>query len=112
MAGGWRTKTKCSRGRLAGAGLPARDALSLESRRMHAAWGRRQAGRRAPGGRTRYRELTGERMMNRFTRAALCAALFGGTAIAAAADLLPVEDFARHPSLSMPRLSPDGKYLA
>jgi dienelactone hydrolase len=51
-------------------------------------------------------------MMNRFTRAALCAALLGASAIVAAADLLPVEDFARHPSLSMPRLSPDGKYLA
>ena len=50
--------------------------------------------------------------MNRFTRAALCAALLGASAIVAAADLLPVQDFARHPSLSMPRLSPDGKYLA
>lgn len=51
-------------------------------------------------------------MMNRFTRAALCALLSGMPAIAAATDLLPVEDFARHPTLSMPRLSPDGKYLA
>jgi len=29
-----------------------------------------------------------------------------------AADLLPVEDFAKHAELSMPRLSPDGQYLA
>ncbi|NUO74224.1 MAG: S9 family peptidase, partial [Frateuria sp.] len=50
--------------------------------------------------------------MNRLVRAALCAATLLMPAIAAAADLLPVEDFARHPQLSMPRLSPDGKYLA
>jgi dipeptidyl aminopeptidase/acylaminoacyl peptidase len=31
---------------------------------------------------------------------------------AVAADLVPVEDFARHPTLMSPRLSPDGKYLA
>ncbi|HEV2539784.1 MAG TPA: prolyl oligopeptidase family serine peptidase [Frateuria sp.] len=50
--------------------------------------------------------------MNRFTRTVLCAAMLLAPAIAASADLLPVEDFARHPQLSMPRLSPDGKYLA
>jgi dipeptidyl aminopeptidase/acylaminoacyl peptidase len=50
-------------------------------------------------------------MMNRSTRAALCAAMFLVPAMAVAAEL-PVEDFARHPQLSMPRLSPDGKYLA
>ncbi|MCX7513486.1 alpha/beta hydrolase family protein [Frateuria hangzhouensis] len=50
--------------------------------------------------------------MNRYTRAALCAAALLAPAIAAAVDLLPVEDFARHPALSMPRLSPDGKYIA
>ena len=31
---------------------------------------------------------------------------------AGAADRIPVEDFARHPQISMPRLSPDGKYVA
>jgi dipeptidyl aminopeptidase/acylaminoacyl peptidase len=50
-------------------------------------------------------------MMNRFTRAALCVAVLLAPA-AMAAEQLSVEDFARHPSLSMPRLSPDGKYLA
>lgn len=50
--------------------------------------------------------------MNRSTRTVLCAAMLLVPAIVAAADLLPVEDFARHPQLSMPRLSPDGKYLA
>ncbi|WP_424681700.1 alpha/beta hydrolase family protein [Frateuria sp. YIM B11624] len=50
--------------------------------------------------------------MSRFTRAALCAAILLAPAVAMAADLLPVENFARHPPLSMPRLSPDGKYLA
>lgn len=50
--------------------------------------------------------------MDRFSRAVLCAAVLVVPAIAAAADLLPVEDFARHPQLSMPRLSPDGRYLA
>jgi dipeptidyl aminopeptidase/acylaminoacyl peptidase len=54
----------------------------------------------------------GDVSMNRFTRAALCAATFMVPAAAAATDLLPVEDFARHPQLSMPRLSPDGTYLA
>jgi dipeptidyl aminopeptidase/acylaminoacyl peptidase len=33
-------------------------------------------------------------------------------AAAVAADLLPVEDFAKRSQLSMPRLSPDGQYLA
>lgn len=33
-------------------------------------------------------------------------------AAAVAADLVPVEDFARHAQLSMPRLSPDGRHLA
>ena len=50
-------------------------------------------------------------MTNRLTRAAVCAAAWLAPA-AMAADLLPVEDFARHPPLSMPRLSPDGHYLA
>jgi dienelactone hydrolase len=51
-------------------------------------------------------------MMSRFTRAVLSAAVLLAPALVLAADLLPVEDFARHPPLSMPRLSPDGKYLA
>lgn len=33
-------------------------------------------------------------------------------AVGAAAELLPVEDFAKHAQLSLPRLSPDGLYLA
>ncbi|WP_458071572.1 alpha/beta hydrolase family protein [Rhodanobacter sp. BL-MT-08] len=41
--------------------------------------------------------------------AALCLLL---PAVGAAADLLPVEDFAKHAQLSLPRLSPDGQYLA
>ncbi len=32
--------------------------------------------------------------------------------VAVAADLIPVESFARHASVSMPRLSPDGKHVA
>ncbi|MEI7036236.1 alpha/beta hydrolase family protein [Fulvimonas yonginensis] len=51
-------------------------------------------------------------MTIRWTQAALSAALLLRPAIAGAADLLPVGDFARHPQLSMPRLSPDGQYLA
>lgn len=55
--------------------------------------------------------LGGNRMKSRFTPAALCAALLALPAIAAA-DQLPVQDFARHAQLSMPTLSPDGHYLA
>jgi dipeptidyl aminopeptidase/acylaminoacyl peptidase len=33
-------------------------------------------------------------------------------AVAVASDLIPVQDFARHASYSLPRLSPDGQYLA
>ena len=51
-------------------------------------------------------------MISRFTPAALCAAMLALPAIAAAADQLPVQDFARHAQLSMPELSPDGQYLA
>lgn len=47
-----------------------------------------------------------------FTRAALSVCLLLGSAAAAATDLIPVEDFARHPQLSMPSLSPDGTYFA
>src|SRR5690606_36231993 len=65
----------------------------------------------APGSRARRTEPGEKRMTNRLTRAAVCAAAWLAPA-AMAADLLPVEDFARHPPLSMPRLSPDGHYLA
>lgn len=44
--------------------------------------------------------------------AALVAACLGLPAIAAATDLIPVEAFARHASMSMPRLSPDGQHIA
>jgi len=50
-------------------------------------------------------------MINRFIPAALYAAMFALPAMAAA-DQLPVQDFARHAQLSMPTLSPDGRYLA
>ena len=51
-------------------------------------------------------------MSLRKLRAALVAACLGLPAVAAAADLIPVEAFARHASMSMPRLSPDGKHIA
>src|SRR6185312_548305 len=44
--------------------------------------------------------------------AALVAACLGLPAVTAAADLIPVESFARHASMSMPRLSPDGHHIA
>jgi len=43
--------------------------------------------------------------------AALLAACLGLPA-AAATDLIPVESFARHANMSMPRLSPDGRHIA
>lgn len=45
-------------------------------------------------------------------RTALCVAILLLPVAAVAADLIPVEDFARHSQMSMPRLSPDGKHLA
>ncbi|WP_404537961.1 alpha/beta hydrolase family protein [Dyella agri] len=51
-------------------------------------------------------------MSLRKLRAALVAACLLSPVAAAAADLIPVEDFARHASVSMPRLSPDGKHIA
>src|SRR5690349_1488490 len=112
MAAGKRTKGKCSRARPAGADPPGLRSTVTRMRRTQAAWGRRQA--RPPRSRQPCppQELTGEGMMSRFTRAALCAAVLVAPAVVMAADLLPVENFARHPPLSMPRLSPDGKYLA
>lgn len=51
-------------------------------------------------------------MSCRLARALLSAACLLLPAAAVAADLVPVEDFARHAQLSMPRLSPNGQYLA
>ncbi|MGC1548766.1 MAG: hypothetical protein WA777_09560 [Rhodanobacter sp.] len=51
-------------------------------------------------------------MSIRTMRAALAALCTLLPVAAIAADLIPVEDFARHTSLSMPRLSPDGQYIA
>ncbi|KRE88521.1 prolyl oligopeptidase [Frateuria sp. Soil773] len=51
-------------------------------------------------------------MTYRFARALLSAAGLCLPMAAAAADLIPVQDFARRPQLSMPRLSPDGQHLA
>jgi dienelactone hydrolase len=51
-------------------------------------------------------------MSYRFARAMLSAACLLLPAAAVAADLIPVEDFAHHPLLTMPRLSPNGQYLA
>lgn len=51
-------------------------------------------------------------MSYRLARTMLSAACLLLPAAAAAADLVPVEDFARHAQLSMPQLSPDGRHLA
>ncbi|HEY8327445.1 MAG TPA: hypothetical protein VIO59_03210 [Rhodanobacter sp.] len=51
-------------------------------------------------------------MPSRLARTMLSAACLLLPAAAVAADLVPVEDFARHAQLSMPRLSPDGRHLA
>jgi dipeptidyl aminopeptidase/acylaminoacyl peptidase len=51
-------------------------------------------------------------MLNRIVRTALSVACLGLPVVAAASDLVPVQDFARRPQLSMPRLSPTGEYLA
>lgn len=51
-------------------------------------------------------------MAFRFARTGLSALCLLMPAAALAADLIPVEDFARHPQISMPRLSPDGQYVA
>ncbi|MEW5834122.1 MAG: prolyl oligopeptidase family serine peptidase [Pseudomonadota bacterium] len=51
--------------------------------------------------------------MRKYPGLALLAAALGcACATAAASDLIPVESFARHPAVSMPRLSPDGQFLA
>jgi dipeptidyl aminopeptidase/acylaminoacyl peptidase len=51
-------------------------------------------------------------MSYRFARALLPALCLLLPTITIAAELIPVEDFARHTELSSPRLSPDGQYLA
>jgi hypothetical protein len=50
-------------------------------------------------------------MSNRIVRTALSVACLLLPMAATAAALIPVEDFARQPQLSMPRLSPNGQYL-
>jgi dienelactone hydrolase len=51
-------------------------------------------------------------MSNSTVRTALSVACLLLPAVAVATDLIPVENFAKHVSLSEPRLSPDGQYLA
>jgi len=51
-------------------------------------------------------------MSRRLTRTLLSAVLVLLPAMAVAKDLIPVEDFARHASISSPRLSPDGQHIA
>lgn len=51
-------------------------------------------------------------MSYRFARTMLSAACLLLPAAAVAADLIPVEDFARHVMLSQPTLSPNGQYIA
>ncbi len=51
-------------------------------------------------------------MSNRIVWTALSVACLMLPMAATSADLIPVEDFAKHVQLSMPRLSPDGQYLA
>lgn len=51
-------------------------------------------------------------MSYRFARTMLSAVCLLLPAAAIAVDLIPVEDFARHSLLTMPRLSPNGQYLA
>ena len=48
----------------------------------------------------------------RVVRALLCAACLLLPVAAVAADLVPVDDFAQHPVLSQPTLSPNGQYIA
>lgn len=51
-------------------------------------------------------------MSLRHVRAMLCAGCLLLPAAAVAADLIPVDDFARHALLSQPTLSPNGQYIA
>jgi hypothetical protein len=51
-------------------------------------------------------------MLHSFARAALSVAVLLVPAAVIASDRIPVENFARHATLTMPRLSPDGQHLA
>lgn len=51
-------------------------------------------------------------MTHFFARSVLSAACLLLPIAVVAADLIPTQDFARHVDLTMPRLSPDGQYLA
>ena len=51
-------------------------------------------------------------MQTSWIRIALCVVCLLTSFMVKAAERIPIEDFARHPVLSMPRLSPDGQYLA
>ncbi len=51
-------------------------------------------------------------MLNQVKRAMLSAVFLTAPATVLATTRIPVETFARHAQLSMPRLSPDGQYLA
>lgn len=50
-------------------------------------------------------------MSYRLVRTVLSAACLALPAVAAAGDLIPVKDFARHSQISNPTLSPDGRYV-
>lgn len=54
----------------------------------------------------------GKSMYRNLSRALLSAGCMLLPAVGVAADLIPVENFAHHAQLSMPKLSPDGKHLA
>jgi dipeptidyl aminopeptidase/acylaminoacyl peptidase len=56
--------------------------------------------------------VRGKPMSYRVARTMLSVACLLLPVAAVAADLIPVEDFAHHPLLTMPRLSPNGQYLA
>jgi dipeptidyl aminopeptidase/acylaminoacyl peptidase len=56
--------------------------------------------------------IRGKPMSYRLARTMLSAICLLLPTAAIAADLIPVESFARHPLLSMPRLSPDGQHMA
>jgi dienelactone hydrolase len=57
-------------------------------------------------------EERGKSMLHRLVRTLLSAACLCLPVAALADDLIPVESFARHATLSDPQLSPDGKYIA
>ena len=69
-------------------------------------------GRRAPMPSHALERTRGNSMSYRLKRTVLSAACLLLPVAAAATDLIPVEDFARHVLLSDPELSPDGKHIA